>query len=500
VETKRVTLTGDAARTPKDANGTFTMIYDEGFEVRVEGMVFFAFSRFDLYTENGAQKNVSNCGETLRGWYRNVSSRSSWGCYKGTKVQKALSLISVTPPEPHVPVGFDKPRSRRWHSTRVRRLNAMQLSWRARVYDRFVGMSRQQMNDFAGIRRDSLPLHGTGGGAGSALRNRPRDGRAALLQLSQPDTCPELPSMQRSKSDDVLPRLLLGGQRGLKPCQLKRQLEVFAQPADPAVARTEAALPQEFDWSHPQNGKIFVEPVMDQGSCGSCYMVSTMRMLTTRHKIRLNDTTLEPWSISFPLHCSEYTQGCKGGYPELTAKWSEDVGLLPASCAPYDTEGKCQVSCDVKKLSKRYRAANYRYVGGFYGGSNPAEMMLELVKYGPMVVAFEPSEDFMYYAGGIFADPHVGVPAPLRRSSTEWQKVDHAVLLVGWGEELGQKYWVVQNSWGSSWGEGGFFRIARDINDSGIEGTAVAADVVEDERPSVLEDFLAQTAGAGASA
>jgi len=244
---------------------------------------------------------------------------------------------------------------------------------------------------------------------------------------------------------------------------------------------------------------VFVEDVMDQGSCGSCYMVSTMRMLTVRHKIRMNNTQLEPFSINFPLHCSEYTQGCKGGYPELTAKWSEDVGLLPASCSPYDTEGKCQVNCDVKKLSKRYRAANYRYVGGFYGDSNPADMMLELYKNGPMVVAFEPTEDFMYYAGGIFADPHVGVPAPLRRSATEWQKVDHAVLLVGWGEELGQKYWVVQNSWGNSWGEGGYFRIARDINDSGIESTAVAADVVEDERPSVLDDFLAQNV-AGASA
>merc|ERR1719203_655203 len=118
---------------------------------------------------------------------------------------------------------------------------------------------------------------------------------------------------------------------------------------------------------------------------------------------------------------------------------------------------------------------------------------MELYKNGPIVVAFEPSEDFMFYAGGVFSTQRLGVPAPLIKHASEWQQVDHAVLLVGWGEEIGQKFWIVQNSWGSTWGEGGFFRIARDINDSGIESTAVAADVVEDERPGVLEDFLAQT-------
>lgn len=462
------------------------MIYDEGFEVHAEGLVFLAFSRFDLYSENGEQKNVSNCGETLRGWYRNASSRGEWGCYKGRKVSQALSLISVAPPKPHIPPHFDKPRSRRWHASQVRRLNALQLSWSARVYERFVGKSLREMNDFAGIKREALA---------SLPRSEQHRQAVKLLEVGQAD-CPPLPAMQRGKPDDVLAKLLLNGQRGLKPCQLRRQLQVFSQPTDPKVAATEASLPQSFDWRQGRGGQHFLEGVMDQADCGSCYMVSTMRMLTARHKIKMNDTSLEPWSISFPLHCSEYTQGCKGGYPELTAKWSEDVGLLPASCAPYATEGKCAISCDVSKLGKRYRAANYRYIGGFYGDSNAADMMLELYRNGPIVVAFEPTEDFMYYAGGIFADPRVGVPAPLRRSSTEWQKVDHAVLLVGWGEELGQKYWIVQNSWGDSWGEGGYFRIARDINDSGVESVAVAADVVEDERPEVLEEFLAQNAAA----
>merc|ERR1719197_2189153 len=99
----------------------------------------------------------------------------------------------------------------------------------------------------------------------------------------------------------------------------------------------------------------------------------------------------------------------------------------------------------------------------------------------------------MMYGGGIFSQPTISQPAPLHKGGAEWYQVDHAVLLVGWGEEFGQKYWIVQNSWGPSWGEGGYFRIARDINDSGVEVQAVAADIIEDTRPkSIIVDFMAQ--------
>jgi len=109
-------------------------------------------------------------------------------------------------------------------------------------------------------------------------------------------------------------------------------------------------------------------------------------------------------------------------------------------------------------------------------------MMQELKENGPLVVSFEPSEDFMFYAGGIFFSGPVDTAR--KSAQKEWTKVDHAVLLVGWGEELGQKYWIVQNSWGSSWGETGYFRIARGINDSGVESIAVVAEVEQLESDS----------------
>jgi cathepsin C len=483
--TRRVTLSEpNVAKSATDSTGAFTMVYDEGFEVKLDGHVFFAFNKFDSagkgetnFTENAKR---SHCGETVRGWYRDTS-RSMWGCYSAKKVHQSISLLSVVPNVKPFSLSYDMPRSLSWHKRRVSEINMLQLSWTARVYDRFVGKSLRELNTYAGIKR-TLPRQ--------PLTGVPR--RNALLELSE-ETCPELPTVKRSKPGEILSRLLVKGQQPLKPCQLKKQLATFAQPVDKLVEEVEKRLPKTFDWRNARGGRNFLEPVMDQSDCGSCYMVSTMRMLSARHKIKTGDTSAEPWSISFPLHCGEYNQGCKGGYGFLASKWSEDVGLLPASCFPYNTSATCQVShCDAKTLKKRYRAANHHLVGGFYGNSSTVPMMLELFENGPLVVSFEPTDDFMMYSGGIFSQIEVAVPAPLLKSHTEWQKVDHAVLLVGWGEDMGQKYWLVQNSWGTDWGEGGFFKIARDINDSGVESQAEGAEVIEDDHPEVLNEFLEQ--------
>jgi|Transcript_112411 cathepsin C len=481
---KRIILSEpNVAKSSSGAIGTYTMVYDEGFELQIDGQVYFAFSKFDLAgkgetntTENAKR---SHCGETARGWFRD-QARSMWGCYSAKKVQQSLSLLSIAPSPKPFSLGYDKPRSLAWHSRRVHQINMMQSAWTARVYNRFVGKSLREMNSYAGIRR-TMPRQAPVG--------LPR--RNALLELGA-SSCPELPVTKRPRQGEILSKLLLKGQKPLKPCQLKRELQTFEQPPDKLILEVEKTLPKEFDWRKARGGRNFLEPVMDQADCGSCYAVSTMRMLTARHKIETNNTNAEPWSISFPLHCGEYTQGCKGGYGFLVSKWSEDVGLIPASCSPYNTSGTCHSTCDPKTMKKRYRAANHHLVGGFYGNSSSVPMMLELFNNGPLVVSFEPTDDFMMYSGGIFSQLEVSVPTPLVKHNSEWQKVDHAVLLIGWGEENGQKYWMVQNSWGADWGEGGYFRIARGINDSGVESQAEGAEVVEDERPEVLVDFVDQ--------
>merc|ERR1719409_989522 len=206
-------------------------------------------------------------------------------------------------------------------------------------------------------------------------------------------------------------------------------------------------------------------------------------MLTARNRIKQNDLNQPSFSVSFPLYCAEYNQGCDGGYGFLQSKWSEDVGLIPESFAPYTESGKCHVkgSCDLG--AKRYRAVNHGYVGGFYGGGDEQHVKAELMNGGPVVMSFEPKEDFMYYKNGVYKSG----PNQIHQ---EWEQVDHAVLLIGYGEDANQPYWTLQNSWGSDWGENGFFRMARGTDESGCESIVVAADVIEEGTNTVLDEFV----------
>jgi len=443
-----------------DQDGTWTMIYDEGFEVRVDKHTFFAFSYYDL----DGTKNTTHCDKTLQGWYNNGEDK--YGCYTGFKEEAtpATALVRKTEPESKPKLALmetsaassaayaarRKPLTLDFHQKTAKVINAEGRTWKARAYERFEGKSWLQMNSAAGLNR--------------------------AIPRKENECAPEV---VHGKPGALLQHLFL---RGLpeKPCNHPVKADAASREK---LDKIEASMPKTFSWRNV-DGKDYVGPVTDQADCGSCYIVSTTRMLSARHRVAKKDHTLEDFSTTFPLMCSEYNQGCKGGYGFLASKWGRDVGLVPESCAPYRTSGKCELECDLNKV-ERNRAEEYGYIGGFYGGANAADMMSELHANGPVVVSFEPTDEFMYYSESVFNSG--GTPM-----HQEWTKVDHSVLLTGWGEEDGQKYWEIQNSWGTTWGEAGFFRIARGINDSGVESIAVTSKVVADDRKEAIENFMSQ--------
>jgi cathepsin X len=83
--------------------------------------------------------------------------------------------------------------------------------------------------------------------------------------------------------------------------------------------------------------------------------------------------------------------------------------------------------------------------------------MNEIYQRGPVSCVVAVTDDLLNYTGGIFYD------------KTGRKEQDHDIAVTGWGEENGTKYWIVRNSWGSYWGEGGNFRLIRGIDNLGIE-------------------------------
>ncbi|KAM5245518.1 dipeptidyl peptidase 1 [Ctenodactylus gundi] len=266
-------------------------------------------------------------------------------------------------------------------------------------------------------------------------------------------------------------REMLGrnGGRGQRIVPRPKPAPVVAKEIQQKVSQ----LPTSWDWRNV-NGVNYVSPVRNQASCGSCYSFASVGMLEARIRILTNNTQTPILSPQEIVSCSQYAQGCEGGFPYLIAgKYAQDFGLVEEACFPYTGT---QDPCKMKEDCRRYYTSEYHYVGGFYGGCNEALMKLELVRHGPLAVAFEVQDDFLHYRGGIYH--HTGLKDPFN----PFELTNHAVLLVGYGTDsgTGMDYWIVKNSWGTKWGENGYFRILRGADECAIESIAVAATPIPD--------------------
>jgi len=209
------------------------------------------------------------------------------------------------------------------------------------------------------------------------------------------------------------------------------------------VATVEGA-PLTLDWRN-RDGVIYVSSIKNQGSCGSCWAFAVTAALesqemiaTTGSQVDLSEQTL--------VSCSG-AGSCSGGYTSSASNYIRDVGLPLESCFKYTaTNNSCSSAC------ADWQAATYK-VNGWHTAStssNPAVRVQDiknaLYTYGPVVASFYVYNDFFSYRSGVYS------------YSTGSYAGAHAVLVVGY-DDVNQCF-IVKNSWGTGWGEAGYFMIA----------------------------------------
>lgn len=228
-----------------------------------------------------------------------------------------------------------------------------------------------------------------------------------------------------------------------------------------AIGGANDDIPSHIDW----RDKGVVSGVKDQGRCGSCWTFSTSGALEAHHAIQFGNWRTSELSEQQLLDCAYDfdNQGCSGGLPSHAFEYIHFAGGLSREFAyPYRAESSGDKSkCRFDQVANQ-TAVGARTVHSFNVTEGDEESIKRIVaNVGPVSVAFQVVDDFRLYKRGIY-------------SSEKCQKgpddVNHAVLIVGYGQapETGKPYWIVKNSWGSQWGEEGYFRIERGKNMCGI--------------------------------
>ncbi|KAG9149917.1 hypothetical protein Leryth_009993 [Lithospermum erythrorhizon] len=217
-------------------------------------------------------------------------------------------------------------------------------------------------------------------------------------------------------------------------------------------------LPPIIDWRN----RGAVNPVKNQGQCGSCWAFSAVAAIEGITKIKTGKllSLSEQELVDCDVHSDN--EGCSGGYMEKAYEYIKKNGGITTE-KDYAYTGK-DGKCKTKKL-KNHAAK----ISGYKTMHNTDESVLEAaVSRQPVSVAIDASgSEFQLYSSGVF-------------TGDCGNSLNHGVTIVGYGVEKGVKYWLVRNSWGSKWGSHGYIKMQRhSSNEGGMCGIAMRASYPE---------------------
>jgi len=198
-------------------------------------------------------------------------------------------------------------------------------------------------------------------------------------------------------------------------------------------------LPEAIDWR--TSGAL--TPIKDQGQCGSCWSFSATGAIEAAKKIKTG--TLTSLSEQNLMDCSTSygNQGCNGGLMTSAFKYVQaNKGIDTEQSYPYTAKSG---TCHYSTANIGATISGYKTIAS---GSETA--LANAINTQPISVAIDASKNsFQLYKSGIYYEP-----------TCSSSNLDHGVLAVGWGTSTAD-YFIVKNSWGTSWGTAGYIQMSR---------------------------------------
>ncbi|CAH8359696.1 unnamed protein product [Eruca vesicaria subsp. sativa] len=228
---------------------------------------------------------------------------------------------------------------------------------------------------------------------------------------------------------------------------------VFMTSSDRYKTAAGDVLPKSVDWRN----EGAVTEVKDQGHCRSCWAFSTVGAVEGLNKIVTGElVTLSEQDL---INCNKENNGCGGGKVETAYEFIvNNGGLGTNNDYPYKAVNEV---CDarLKENNKNVMIDGYENLP-----SNDELSLMKAVAHQPVTAVIDSSSrEFQLYESGVF-------------DGTCGTNLNHGVVVVGYGTEKGRDFWIVRNSWGNTWGESGYMKMARNnANPRGLCGIAMRA-------------------------